>query len=80
MAIKTIKLKFDGVMEECFVETRPDGEIVCHTKDDRIVKFPPGTDLKEAAKDHNEANSRVPEPAGEGDDQAAELEAWKKGK
>lgn len=78
---KTIKLNFDGEAEECFVETKADGEIVCHTRDGRFVKFPAGTDLKAAAKEHNEANSTVPTlPDPKLAKQAEELAAWKAGK
>jgi len=78
--MKTIKLMFDGKAEECFVETKPDGEIVCHAKDGRFVKFPPKADLGKATKAHNEANAEKPVFAEEADKQAEELAKWKKSK
>jgi len=78
--MKTIDLMFDGEAVECFVETKADGEIVCHTKDGRFLKFPPDTDLKAAAKIHNAANDRVPVSAEDADKQADELAEWKKSK
>lgn len=73
---KTIKLSFDGEMLDCLVTTAPNGEIVCHAKDRRFIKFPKGTDLAKAAKTHNEHNKNKPVTAEEVDAQAAALEAW----
>lgn len=74
--MKTIKLHFDGVEEECLVTTAADGEIVCYARDKRFVKFPAGTDLKAAAKEHNKANSDVPVTAEEVEAKKAEMDAW----
>jgi hypothetical protein len=76
--MKTVKLKFDGESEECFVETKANGEVVCHTADGRFLKFPKGIDLKDAVKAHNEANAEKPMAADEEDKQAKELAEWRK--
>lgn len=76
MASKTVKLMFDGVEDECLVQTDRNGEIVCHTRDGRFVKFANDIDLKAAIKDHNKANSDVPEPPGAQEAADDELKEW----
>lgn len=72
----TIKLKFDGETQECLITEAANGEIVCYAKDRRFVKFPAGTDLKEAAKAHNAANSEKPITAEESEAKQSELDDW----
>lgn len=76
MATETVKLMFDGELLDCLVTTKSGGEIVCYAKDRRFVKFPKGTDLKKAAKEHNEGNKAKPATAEEVDAQAAALADW----
>jgi hypothetical protein len=75
MALNTIKVMFDGVLEECLVvETAT--EITCMTRDRRFVKFPPDVDIKAAVTEHNKANGDKPMLAEEVEAVNAELNAW----
>src|SRR5258708_31977052 len=60
MSIEKINLMFDGILEDCQVETDSNGEFVCTAKDGRFVKFPRGADLEVMAEEHNKVNSTIP--------------------
>lgn len=74
---KTVKLMFDGVLEECLVRTDGNGETECITRDDRRIYFPKDADLRESVKSHNEANKERPILAEDAPPLVdEELEAW----
>lgn len=71
---KTIKLMFDGVLEECLVR-EGETETVCYAKSGRFAKFPNDVNLAKAAKRHNENNKNKPAPPDDAQDDA-ELAEW----
>ncbi len=60
MTSDTIRLMFDGVLEDCIVEHDKNGEVICYSKTGRFIKFPNGSDLAIEADKHNMANSIIP--------------------
>lgn len=72
--VKTIKLMFDGVLEECLVR-EGETETVCYAKNGRFAKFPNDVKLAEAAKRHNE-NNKIKPDLPDDDLEDAELAEW----
>lgn len=73
---KILKLMFDGREEDCLVQVDPQGEYVCRTRDNRVIKFPAGEDIDLHIAKHNEANAVEPVPAGEISEDERDLAEW----
>jgi hypothetical protein len=76
MANKTVKLMFDGELQDCLVVTADNGEIICYRKDRQFVKFPAGSDLAAEVKKHNKHNGDVPVSAEEVEARQSALDEW----
>ena len=82
---KIVQVYFDGVLVDCLAQTDDAGEVVCHTRDGRFVKFPPLPDGKEfdtyvdemvAKENADESNTVVPISGEEVAAAKSELSAW----
>lgn len=56
MAEKTVKLYFDGELQEATVKQLPNGDFECALESGRFIRFPGTEDLADSVKAHNAAH------------------------